>query len=100
MQRANEHTSTSAIMSTVTSVLSIISDLVAIGLYTRQKLQPVTYLVHQCIKTVFWTLVLILDIVAAVGGEETGLAFLFSTVEFGSSLGQLMYGSIILHQNV
>jgi hypothetical protein len=66
--------------------------------FARHNLSPVLYLVFQCIKTPFWTYVFAVDIEAAVNRADTGFSFLFSIPTFLSSLGQLIYGSVIMHR--
>ncbi|KAK4546177.1 hypothetical protein LTR36_002314 [Oleoguttula mirabilis] len=79
--------------------ISIIFDITVIALLARHKLTPVVYLVLQCIKSVFWTYIFVADIIGAVRYRyETGFSFIFTTVLFCTSVGQLAYGSVILHR--
>ncbi|KAK3621824.1 hypothetical protein LTR56_022560 [Elasticomyces elasticus] len=78
--------------------ISLLFDIVIIILFARGKLSPVTYLVLSCIKSIFWIFVFAIDIADAVRGAATGLAFLFSTVLFATSVGQVIYGAVIMHR--
>lgn len=79
-------------------MLSLILDITAIILFARHKLSPVTYLVFQCIKTVIWTFIFVVDIISAAEGNENAFSFLWTTVLFATSIGQLAYGSTIMHR--
>ena len=64
----------------------------------RRKLTPITFLVFQCIKSLFWTAIFLLDIVTASAGVQNTGSFLWTTVVFATSIGQLVYGSVIVHR--
>lgn len=69
----------------------------AIILYAKRNLQPVTYLVFQCVKWPLWGFIFINNILAATYyASQTDLAFLFSIVLFLTSTGQLAYASVIM----
>lgn len=78
--------------------LSILFDITIIALFARQKLGPITFVVFQSITTFWWAVWFLLSLVtvAASRGGELDLAFF--AVLFFSSLGQLIYGSILLNR--
>lgn len=54
----------------------------------------------QVIKFIFFAFIFIADIIEFLKdkGETVGLGWIFSIVLFASSLGQLLYGSVIMHR--
>lgn len=95
---ADSSPSVSAAILVIMSGISLIFDITAIILLARQKLTPVTYLVFQCIKAAFWTYIFVGDMIAVANYGIPGLALLFSVVLFATSIGQLIYGSVIMHR--
>lgn len=92
--------SLAAILLLAMSAISIIFDLAAIVLFARHKLQPVTFLVLSCIKSIFWIFIFAVDIADAVRGDTAGLvaAFALSAVLFLTSVGQIVYGAVVHHR--
>ncbi|KAK4561162.1 hypothetical protein LTR86_005117 [Recurvomyces mirabilis] len=82
---------TMAIISTAFVIASIV-------LFARHRLNPITFLVFQCIKMCFWTYVFVASIINISGRGSFASSIIFSAPLFACSLGQLIYGSVIMHR--
>ncbi|KAK0261819.1 hypothetical protein LTR91_025287 [Friedmanniomyces endolithicus] len=79
--------------------LSLIFDITIIVLFARHKLNPVPFLVLSSVKALFWIVIFVLDIVASAGDANEVSGFLFSAVLFATSVGQLIYGAVIMSRS-
>ncbi|GIZ49769.1 hypothetical protein CKM354_001279600 [Cercospora kikuchii] len=79
--------------------LTIIFDLTEIILLARKRLSPTVVVTFNSILTLVWAVVLILQIVGtAAGARASALGFIFIIVVLATSLGKLIYSSVILHR--
>lgn len=53
----------------------IILDITEIILFTRHNLQPLTYLVFQCVKTTIWSVIFVITVVQTTNQESMGVAW-------------------------
>ncbi|KAK3662281.1 hypothetical protein LTR22_006814 [Elasticomyces elasticus] len=78
------------------AAVSIILDITAIILFARRNLSTTTYLVFQCLKGAGWAAMFLIDVIFARYGTAKDL--LFTIVLLGTSVGQVAYGSVLVHR--
>ncbi|OQO07532.1 hypothetical protein B0A48_07229 [Cryoendolithus antarcticus] len=78
------------------SVVSIILNITEIVLYARKRLTPTIHLSSVCVKTVLWVFYFILTAIGAARGS--GVGFILAIALVATCLGQLIYGSVIVHR--
>ncbi|KAK5688564.1 hypothetical protein LTS10_000542 [Elasticomyces elasticus] len=78
------------------ATVSIILDITAIILFARRNLSTTTYLVFQCLKGAGWAAMFLIDVIFARYGTAKNL--LFTIVLLGTSVGQVAYGSVLVHR--
>ncbi|TKA22467.1 hypothetical protein B0A50_08010 [Salinomyces thailandicus] len=90
-----------AIAALIIALISFALDVAAILLYRvrRYTLKPKTYLIFQCVKSVFWTYYFAITFFWKYSSLwYGGLQFVSSAPLFATSTGQLAYGSVIMHR--
>ncbi|RYO97094.1 hypothetical protein DL766_002389 [Monosporascus sp. MC13-8B] len=73
--------------------LTIVLDIVEMILIGRKRMHPALYLTSACIKTLIWTIMFILNLIAL-----SPLAVVFCAVLAGTSIAQLIYGARLVHR--
>ncbi|KAI9658232.1 MAG: hypothetical protein M1821_002365 [Bathelium mastoideum] len=67
-------------------------------LYCARRLKPILFLVSNVLKSVFWLVVLILDIVGAVKGHLAAGSVFLTVIIFLCFLGPLIYSAVSYHR--
>ncbi|KAK0273044.1 hypothetical protein LTR35_012456 [Friedmanniomyces endolithicus] len=97
--QAYEVLSIASIIVLTIGTLSLIFDITIIVLFARHKLNPVPFLVLSSIKALFWIVIFVLDIIELTSDTREASGFLFSAVLFATSVGQLIYGAVIMSRS-
>ncbi|RYP65989.1 hypothetical protein DL771_008036 [Monosporascus sp. 5C6A] len=72
--------------------LTIAFDITEMVLIGRKRMNPALYLTSACIKTLIWTIMLILNLIAV-----SPLAIVLCAVAAGTAIAQLVYGARLVH---
>ncbi|KJX95814.1 hypothetical protein TI39_contig1021g00019 [Zymoseptoria brevis] len=81
------------------TALTVLFNIIEMILFGMKKLSPVTMVVFNSLNMLIWTVLLILVIISAVSVRGTALGFVFVIVLCATSLGKLIYSSIMLHRH-
>ncbi|KAF2493320.1 hypothetical protein BU16DRAFT_541019 [Lophium mytilinum] len=76
-------------------VICLLLDILAIVMFGRNTLKPGVFLLFNVIQTTFWTVILVLDIVALARPGVNRVGILGSAIVFLSFLGLLIYALVI-----
>lgn len=75
------------------AALTMVFDIAEMVLIGRKRMHPALYLSSACIKTLIWTTLLLLNLVAL-----SPLDIVFSGVAAGAAIAQLVYGARLVHR--